>query len=280
MFAAFTLEQLEAFGVCGFRYITSALIIFLLLLVFPHWERPTRLELRNAVIAGFVFIGLGTGGAIWALNFIDTGITALIIAGEPLIVVLMLWVVNRHAPPLQVFLGIAMGITGIFLLISQDELIYDPNQWVGLLVILLSMLAWGAGSIFVNKSKLPDSQFLNSGIQMMVGGLCTVLISLVIGEESIFSVSWNMKTTVSLIYLVIFGSIIAFTAFNFLLQHVSTEKVVTNTYVNPIIAMLLGYWFRDELITSQSVIAAVIMLIGVFLINTNKGKVEKEGVAE
>ena len=270
LFAAFALEQLSAFGTCAMRYTTAAAIIFLLLPITGGYKRPSRLQLKNSIIAGFMFIGLGTGGAIWALNYIDTGFTALIIAGEPLIVVMMLWVVNRRAPSPKVFVGIALGIIGIYLLVSQRQLIYEPSQWIGLLVIVLSMLAWGAGSIFVNKSELPESQFLNSGIQMLVGGLVTALISLIIREENIFAVQWTFKTMFSLAFLIVFGSIVAFTAFNFLLRNVSTEKVVTNTYVNPIIAMILGYIFRDELITWQSVIAAVVMLVGVFIINTNK----------
>lgn len=272
MAAAFAIEQIPAFKVCGLRYTIAAFIIFLGLLVSGHLTKPSWLEIRNAIKAGIMFLGLGTGGAIWALNYIDTGLAALIIAGEPLIIVLMIWLIDKKVPARQTFYGIAMGILGMYLLVSQNEIITGKEQWLGISAILLSMLAWGCGTLMVNKLQLPSSQFLNSAIQMLSGGLCTLAISFAINEKGVGYEAYNSKTYLSMIFLIVFGSIVAFTAFNFLLKNVSPEKVVTNTYVNPIIALLLGYYFHDELITFQSLIAAVILICGVFIINTNKEK--------
>lgn len=266
----FALEQVPAFKLCGIRYLLASLVTILIPLLFFKPSMPSLSELKNAAIAGFVFMGLGTGGAIWALNFLDTGLTALIISGEPLIIVLMMWLVNQKRPPTQAFVGIAMGILGMYLLVSQKTLVSGPEQWKGVIVILLSMLAWGGGSIFVSKVKLPESQWMNSAIQMFVGGLTTMMISFIIGERLQADIALTQKTIISLIYLILLGSVAAFTAFNYLLRTVSTEKVATNTYVNPIIAMYLGYQFNGEPITSLSIIAALIMLSGVFIINSNK----------
>ncbi len=273
LFAAFTLEELPAFSVCGIRYVLAGILILLLLaLFFRNDLKPSRLEVRNAIIAGVLFLGLGTGGAIWALNYVDTGLAALIIAGEPLIIVLMLWLVEGKRPLVKTFIGIFMGMLGIYLLVSQNAIISNENQWKGVAAILFSMLAWGAGSIFVSKAQLPKNTFFNSGIQMIVGGLANFMIAIAIGEE--LPNLWGLKslTYISLSFLIIFGSIIAFTSFNYLLKKVSPEKVVTNTYVNPIIALILGYYFRDEIVTGQSVLAAVILISGVFLINSVRYK--------
>lgn len=270
LFSSYALDQIPAFKLCSIRYLVSGLITFCIMLFFFRPEIPSRAELINASIAGFVFLGLGTGGAIWALNYLDSGMTALIISAEPLIIVLMMWVANQRKPANQAFIGIALSMLGMYLLVSQKELVSSPEQWRGVLVIFLSMLAWGGGSIFVSKAKLPDSQWLNSAIQMTVGGLATLVISLILREESF---SWSVLTTKtlgSLAFLIVFGSILAFTAFNFLLRNVSTEKVATNTYVNPIIALYLGYQFNDEVISLVSMLAALIMLAGVFIINSNK----------
>ena len=270
LFSSYALHQIPAFKLCSIRYLLAGLATFCLMFLFFRPSIPCRIELLNAAIAGFVFLGLGTGGAIWALNYLDSGMTALIISAEPLIIVLMMWVANKKRPASQAFFGIALSMLGMFLLVSQKELVGSPEQWTGVLVIFLSMLAWGGGSIFVSKAKLPDSQWLNSAIQMTVGGLATLIISLSIGEEGFIWSSLTFKTLSSLAFLIVFGSILAFTAFNFLLRNVSTEKVATNTYVNPIIAMYLGYQFNDEVVSFLSIIAALIMLSGVFIINTNK----------
>lgn len=275
LFAAFCIEQIPAFRVCGLRYTIASIIIFLFLFLFGIKEKPNAIEIKNAITAGFIFLGLGTGGAIWALNYVDTGLAALIIAGEPLIIVLMMWAFEKKKPVLQSFLGIALGIFGMYLLMSQKEIISNEDQWLGMVAILLSMLAWGGGSLYVKNAKLPKSQFLNSAIQMMSGGLFTFFISVIIQEQSTPFQELNMKTHFSLWFLIIFGSIIAFTSFNYLLKVVSTEKVVTNTYVNPIIAMILGYYFRDEIVTQQSIIAACVLILGVFIINSNKSNVSK-----
>ncbi|MBT8231841.1 MAG: EamA family transporter [Saprospiraceae bacterium] len=272
LFSTFALEQLPAFRICGYRYLIASLITLAIWFVFSNKHNATRSEIKNAIIAGFVFLGLGTGGAIWSLNFLDSGFTALVISGEPLIIVLLLWIVNKQAPSLQTLFGIVLGIFGIYLLVSQSELVATEDQWIGILVILLSMLAWGGGSIFVSKAKMPDNQFLNTTIQMFIGGLTTLIISFILGEKVIPFDQWNRLTNISLAFLIVFGSVAAFTSFNYLLKKVSTEKVVTNTYVNPIIAMLLGYLYNNEVITGQSVVAAIIMLLGVFIINSNKSK--------
>lgn len=273
LFASYALEQVAAFRLCAIRYTAAGLITFGLMAILFRPAAASLVEVKNAALAGLIFLGLGTGGAIWALNFLDTGLTALIISGEPLIIVLMMWLVNRKRPASQSFIGIALGMIGMYLLVTQQELVSNQEQWQGVLVIFLSMLAWGAGSIFVSKAKLPDSQWLNSAIQMTAGGLATYLISLMLGEPGVAFSSLNQKTIYSIGILIVFGSILAFTAFNFLLRNVSTEKVSTNTYVNPIIAMFLGYQFNDEQITTMSILAALIMLSGVFIINTNKDKI-------
>jgi len=280
LFSAFAIEEIPAFRACGIRYTIASLIIFLLLSIRGIKIKPTRTELINACKAGLMFIGLGTGGAIWALNHLDTGLTALIISGEPLLIVFLIWIINGQRPKMQTVLGIILGIAGMFLLISQRELVSSNNQWLGIFVIFLSMLAWGIGSIYVSKAPLPKSQFLNSAIQMSVGGIVTFALSLLIGESGIPLTEVSNLTILSVAYLIIFGSIIAFTAFNYLLKTVSTEKVVTNTYVNPIIAMLLGYYYRDEIISNQSIFAAVVMIMGVFIINSYKAKIPKKEASQ
>ncbi len=166
--------------------------------------------------------------------------------------------------------GVALGFIGIYLLVSQKEIIQQEGSLLGMFLIFLAMLSWGYGSLFVAKARLPKNYFVNTGYQMVTGGGMMLLFSLIIGEEWTSPLAWSGKVQLSMLLLVIFGSIVAFTAFNYLLQTVSPEKVATSTYVNPIIALILGWYFLDEQITLQSVIAAIILLTGVYFINTKK----------
>lgn len=166
--------------------------------------------------------------------------------------------------------GIGLGILGMYLLVSQKQIINNENSLLGIGMITLALISWAYGSIFVGKAELPGNYFVNTGYQMVSGGTLMFIISFLLGEKWSYPTAWSSPTQLSMILLIIFGSIVAFTAFNYLLKIVSPEKVATSTYVNPIIALILGWYFLNEQITFQSMIAAVILLTGVYFINTRK----------
>ena len=254
------------------RFLGGALIVFLILFLFKLPKEITKKQFINSIIGGTLFLGLGNGGVSWALQYVDSGYTALLIAAQPLILLIMMWINDRKPLPLASWIGVFLGIVGIFLLVSQNELVSREGQWIGMLIIFCCLISWGIGSIFVSKADLPKP-FLNSAIQMLTGGVITALFSLVLEGTSFDLSTVDTNTWLSLGFLMLFGSVIAFTAFNYLLtSDVSPEKVSTSTYVNPIIALFLGWYFREELVTSQSIIAAVVLLSGVYFINTNKMK--------
>jgi len=271
LFLAFAVEEITPFLMAGMRCIASCLILFGLLNFFRSRERPTRKQIRNALFVGVLFLTFGMGSVSWALQYVDTGFTALLIATQPLIIVLMNWALYKQKPSSQAYLGIALGMIGSYLLVSQNEIIVDLNQWQGVGLIFFSLLSWGYGALFVSRADLPKFKMTSNAIQMLSGGIGLFILSLFLEDPIHFEFEEvSQKAWLSLAYLITFGMVLGFSAFNYLLTKVSPEKVSTSTYVNPIIALLLGWWFRDELITNQSIIAAVIMFTGVFFINTNR----------
>ena len=176
---------------------------------------------------------------------------------------------GKKIKPMSV-VGVIFGIIGIYLLVSQKQIIAKENSILGMIMIFACMLSWGYGSLFVAKADLPSNYFVNTGYQMFTGGIILALMSVGFNEQWISPVNWSFDVKVVMVLLVIFGSILAFTSFNYLLKVVSPEKVATSTYVNPIVAMLLGWYFLKEEITVQSLIAAVVLLTGVYFINTKK----------
>src|SRR5690606_12460215 len=150
-------------------------------------------------------------------------------------------------------MGVIIGIIGIFLLVGQNQIISQENSVLGIVMIFMCMLSWAYASLFVAKADLPANYFVNTGFQMFAAGIMLMLGSLLIGEVWTSPTEWSGPVQYSLLLLILFGSIVAFTAFNYLLKVVSPEKVATSTYVNPIIALILGWFFLGEEITAQSV---------------------------
>jgi len=173
---------------------------------------------------------LGNGIAVWALQYIDSGLTALIISAQPLVLLLMMWFMDGKKIEKRSMIGIALGVLGIYLLVSQNSIEHNPNQWKGFIAIFL--------------------------LQENPAELLTL----------------DSRGFWSMVYLVFFGSIAAFTSFNYLLKRVSPEKVATSTYINPIVALILGAIVLNEKVSSLSMVAAVILLSGVYFINSTKSK--------
>ena len=272
LFVSFAVVQLEPFFLSGIRFFLAVLILMGIGLIFRRLITPTRTQIINALGVGIFFLGIGASGVAWALKTVDTGFAALLISAEPLVVVLMLWFVNKRRPSRLSFLGVGLGMSGIYLLVSQEAIVVSSEHWLGICAIIISMICWGAGSIYINRSDMPKSQYMNSALQMISGAVVALLISYVFETAPISPLDWNTKTTISVAFLVVFGSALAFSAFNYLLSKVSPEKVATGTYVNPLVALLLGWLFNGELITGQSLIAAAIMLTGVYFINVAKSR--------
>ncbi|MEY8021807.1 EamA family transporter [Muriicola sp. SD30] len=263
-------SELPPFLLAGIRFLTAGLIIFLIAALMGKSLRITTKQLKNTILAGFLFLSFGNGVVVWALKYVDSNFAALEISAQPLLVLLMMWLLQGKKIQPMSLVGVVLGIIGIYLLINQDIVIEQEKAWLGIGLIFLAMLAWGYGSLFVQGADFPKNYFVNTGYQMFTGGIMLGLMSLAFGEKWSNPLNWQPSTHWAMVLLVIFGSIVAFTSFNFLLKNVSPEKVATNTYVNPIVAMILGAYFLQEPITTQSIIAALILLTGVYFINTKK----------
>ena len=267
MFIAFAVEQIPPFLLSCIRYWMAAVILFALAGALGQLKDLQWAQIKRSVLVGMAFIGIGSGGVAWALQRLDSGFTALLISSQPLIVVFLLWAIRGKKPTLLSFFGIALGMFGVYLLVSQNEIVASTDQWHALLMILTCLLVWGRTSIYVGTADLPKSFIVNTGFQMIGGGAVCYAISLALSEPA---VAWGQLDSFiwfSLFYLIVLGAALVFIAFNYLLKNVSPEKVATSTYIHPVIALLLGWYFRDELITGQSIAAAAIMLTGVFFIN-------------
>jgi len=262
--------ELPPFMLAAIRFITAGVLIFILCKALGINISINKKQFKNTVIAGFLFLTLGNGMVVWALKYVDSGFAALEISAQPLIVLILLRVLDGKKIKTMSLIGVGLGIIGMYLLVSQKQIISDDDSLIGMGMILICLFSWAYGSLFVSKADLPSNYFVNTGYQMITGGLLLLLTSFALGESWSSPTMWSGEVQISMILLILFGSIVAFTSFNYLLKVVSPEKVATSTYVNPIIAMSLGWYFLNEQITMQSAIAATILLTGVYFINTKK----------
>lgn len=263
-------DELPPFMLAAIRFIIAGGLIFGMAALMGKSLRITRKQLWNSIVLGFLFLSFGNGIVVWALKFVDSNFAALIISAQPLVVMLLMWLMQGQSLRPMSLLGVLLGIVGIYLLVSQDNLLQHENAWLGVGMIFAALVAWGYGSVYVGNADLPKNYFVNTGYQMLTGGIMLALMSWAFREPWSSPFDWQADTLWCMLLLISFGSIVAFTAFNFLLKTVSPEKVSTNTYVNPIVAMMLGSYFLDEPISLQSIVAAIILLTGVYFISTNK----------
>lgn len=267
--------EIPPFYLASIRFITAGLLIFLVSKIMKISLTITKKQMLNTMIAGFLFLTIGNGFVVWALQYVDTGFAALEISAQPLVVLVLMRIIQGKKIKPMSMVGVGLGIIGIFLLVSQKELLSKEGSIIGMLMIFVCMLCWAYGSLFVSRADLPKNFFVNTGYQMFFGGLFMGVISLILGEKWSFPGAWSDNAKWAMFIIIIFGSIVAFTAFNYLLKSVSPEKVATSTYVNPIIALVLGWYFLNEEVTQQSIVAAGILLTGVYFINTNKESTSK-----
>ena len=245
------------------RFIFSGLIIFSIAKLLKIPLVITKRQLLNNTLAGVLFLVYGNGVFVWALKYVDSGFAALIAATQPLFVIFLMRILHGNKIQFKSMIGVVLGIIGMYLLVSQDELILTKDSIIGIIMIFTCVLSWSYASIFVSKADLPSSFFVSTGYQMLAAGVMLIIGSLAVGETWLSPSLWSVEAQWSMVLLILFGSIVAFSAFNYLLKVVSTEKVSTSAYVNPVIALLLGWYVLDEHISMQSIVAAFILLTAV-----------------
>ncbi len=254
----------------GIRFSIAGILMLFISKFLNLQLRITKRQFTNCMVSGFLFLVYGNGVFVWALQYVDSGFAALEAATQPLFVLLLMRLIDRKQIKRKSIIGILLGIVGMYLLVSQQSIVANTESVTGMFMILTCVLGWSYASVFVAKADLPSSFFVSTAYQMVIAGGLLFISSLLFNETWVSPVLWSVQTTWSMILLIVFGSIVAFTAFNFLLKEVSTEKVSTSAYVNPVVALFLGWLVLDERLSAQSIIATAILLAGVYFITSKK----------
>ncbi|MCF8245772.1 MAG: EamA family transporter [Saprospiraceae bacterium] len=264
----YAIQDIPPLLMSGSRFVTAGIILFSLSKLFGG-EKTTPVQWKNAATLGIMFLAIGTGGMVWSEQYITSGMVALMAAIQPLFILLLMWQLHGKRPNKAGVAGTFLGMIGMVFLVGQDQFTGGEKTMLGLGIIFISILSWGIASVKLSKMDMPSNKLQSAAIQMLAGGGLLLLVSLLSGEAFNFRwVNLTYRGIYSWIYLAIFGSVVSFSAFNYLLVKSTPDKVATANYINPVVAMFLGWALADEIITGQSLIAAVLMLAGVVLIKT------------
>ena len=270
LFNKIAVTEIPPLFLAAIRFLMAGLLIMLIAKLMRISIKISRNQLVNSIIAGFLFLVYGNGVFVWALKYVDSGFAALLASTQPLFVLFLLRLIDGKKMQKKSIIGVLLGMLGMYLLVSQQEISATEGSVLGIFMILTCVLSWSYGSVFVSKADLPKNYLVSTGYQMLFAATMLGISSLIFKEVWISPLNWSYKTQMSMLFLIVFGGIVAFTAFNYLLKMVSPEKVATSAYVNPVIALVLGWSLLDEKLTSQSILASVVLLTGVYFITSRK----------
>lgn len=266
------IETLPPFLMAATRFMTAGAILFAWAVFNGQQLRPALSQWPRAFIIGGLLLLCGNGGVTWAEKYIASGFAALLVATEPLWVVILNWGLTHRRPNAKVLLGVFIGLAGVSLLVSDglSQGVYGLRlSLIGAGVVVLAGFAWAAGSVYSNRRPIRATTSMASGMQMLAGGSLLLLLALVAGDFkrlNLDNASWVSIGAFS--YLTLFGSLVAFTAYSWLLNNVTTARAATYAYVNPVVAVLLGWLIANEPLTSKMILAAAIIVGSVVLITT------------
>jgi drug/metabolite transporter (DMT)-like permease len=271
----FAIETLPPLLMAGVRFLIAGAALYAWVLARGEAKAATGAQwLAASVLGGLFFLG-GNGGVSWAEQFVPSGLTALLIATVPLWMVVIEWARPKGSRPTGIVAtGLLVGLAGVALLVGArggppgTEI--DP---AGAGVLMIATLCWAMGSIFSRYMPHPSSHLQSGAMQMLAGGALLCLAGLAGGESARVSFAGiSPRSLWSFVYLVVAGSLIGFTAFNWLLHATTPARVGTYAYVNPVVAVFAGWALGGETIGPRTLVAGAIIIAGVVLIITARGR--------
>lgn len=275
----FAIETLPGFLMAGARFLIAGAVLFV-------WarlrgaDRPTAGHWLAAAVLGLLFLCFGNGGVVWAEHRVPSGLAALLVALVPVwtVVIEWLWPGGRR-PAAGVVAGLLVGLGGVALLVVGNNGGAGQVDPVGAAALLAASISWSFAGVLSPKLRLPGSASLSSGMQMLTGGASLLLVGVLTGETAaVAPEAVSGRSLLAVGYLIVFGSLVGFSAFAWLLRVSTPSRVATYAYVNPAVAVFLGWAFAGEQLTARSMAAAAVIIAAVVLITRAKavGAVDRQ----
>jgi drug/metabolite transporter (DMT)-like permease len=272
----YAIETLPPFLMAGTRFLVAGSIAY-------GWSRahgaprPTRAQWQSAAVVGGLMLLGGNGLVTWAEQRVSSSLTALLIGSTPLWIALVGWVgFGTSRPTGRMASGLFGGLVGVALLIGPSELLgggqVDP---LGALALALAQLCWAIGSLYTRRARLPRAPLLATGMEMLAGSALLFAAGTLSGNWGRLDLGQvSLKSVLALVYLTLFGSLIGFSAYIWLLKHTTPARAASHAYVNPVVALILGWALADEELSVRTLLAAAIIIASVVLITAQPAQGE------
>ena len=269
----YTIEVLPPLLTSSLRFLIGGAILFSFSLL-KGQSIPKRPQIRAAATIGFFLTGVGTTVVAYAIKYMPTGLVAMLVATLPVWMILMdYWFFAKIKPNWLTFVGLTVGLIGLIVLINpfgnlnSNEIVIWPT-----ILVLIGSVSWAYGSLLSPYLSLPN-QLQSTAIQMITGGILATIASFIFEPNALSQIpKMTTQTYMSLGYLIFIGSLIGYSSYTWLVKNAPPSLLATYAYVNPVVAMILGWLFIGEKLSSKTIIASFIVLFGVILITFGRRK--------
>ncbi|MES2268046.1 MAG: EamA family transporter [Bacteroidota bacterium] len=267
---AYGLKSFPPFILVGLRYLSAGMLMLAWCKIKKERLPERKFVIRHAIAGTLMLVG-GTGMIAWAEQYISSGQAAILIATEPLIFLLLdkqNW--SRYFSNKYIISGLLIGFTGIFLFLKLGVAVANPSPTatIASIIVLVSAVLWVLGSLIIKDSKGNSTSTMNASIQLLAAGVASTIVAFAKSEQVGFSfaaVSWQAWG--GLLFLIVFGSLLAYLSFVWLISIKPPAIISTHTYVNPVVAVFLGWWLINEHVNTAQLICLFVILIGILLVN-------------
>ena len=264
-------ETIPPFILAGIRNLISGSLIFLFLLVQKKLEPISPRQFLRAFILSILMIIIANGLTTYSEKYITSGLASLISTLSPFFVLILNLALGNEKVSFKTTIGIFLGMFGIFLIYqnSLSELV-NPDYRNGVFAVLLAVISWSVGTIITKKGSANSlTMLMNISIQMLIAGIVLTAFQFYL-TPSISAVNWSIRSIFAMIYLALFGSVVGYVAYNYLMSQMSSTKVSVLSYVNVVVALFLGWLILDEQITNRIILATTFIISGVLIVNYKK----------
>lgn len=256
----------------GFRWFLAGPILFLFL-VKKNYHLPEWNDIKHSTVAGILLLGFGNGFVVFSEQWIPSGLAALLITTVPFwIVGIESFYVKGANLNLRIIIGLLSGMAGVMLIFGSNIInIFDSHYFKGVAGLFIAVTCWSFGTIYSKYNTTKVHPLMSAALQMTIAGKVMTLVSIIIGEHR--HLSFTTESTLAFIYLLIFGSLIGYGSYIYAIEHLPVSFVSTYAYINPIIAIFLGWLILDEAFNMVLLLSAAIILTGVYLVKKGSAEV-------